>query len=97
MICFASNLEKKTDFQNIFNKTPKQFSDPAEERHCVKMGEPKLVAILIVECYPFGYYKYMSDNRACGFSVVKRCNLLKVSLLWLYLVTETPARWCIFS
>ena len=27
------------------------------------------------------YYKYMSGNLAGGFSIVKRCNLLKVSLL----------------
>ena len=58
-----------------------ESSDPAEEKHYVKIGEPKLVAILIVECYPVGYYKYMSDNLAGGFSIVKRCNLLKVSLL----------------
>ena len=56
-----------------------------------------MVAILIVECYPVGYYKYMSDNLVSGFSIVKCCNLSIISLLRLYSVTETPARWCIFS
>ena len=84
-----------------------ESSDPAEGKHYVKKGNKKEVEIPRLErglsepkslVLPHDrYYKYMSDNLAGGFSIVRRCNLLITILLWLYLVTETPARWCIFS
>ena len=40
------------------------------------LSEPKSLVLPHDRCY-----KYMSDNLAGGFSVVKRCNLLKISLL----------------